>query len=63
METRPIFCEDEHLGFLDTIRESGATNMFGVIPYILREYPDLTREQARDILNYWMASYEERHPV
>lgn len=48
---------DEHKEFLDDLRESGETNMFGATPYLQREFPELTREEARAILKEWMDSF------
>lgn len=61
-EKRPEFCTDEHLEFLDELRESGETNMFGARPYLLADFGDeLTEDQAAQVLIYWMHSFEERH--
>jgi hypothetical protein len=57
---RPAIVSDEHLTYLDNLRESGVTNMFGAGSYLQEEF-DLERKDARDILSYWMASFEERH--
>ena len=46
--------------FLDELRESGATNMFGAAPYIVEEF-GVTRQEARDLLLNWMQTFEERH--
>lgn len=60
---RPEKCTDEHLLFLDRLRESGATNMYGAGPFLVDAYhTDLTRHDAREILIYWMATFRERHP-
>lgn len=59
--TRPDFILDEHLEYLDALRESGQTNMFGARPYLASEYPDLTRAQASEVLTYWMRTFGERH--
>ena len=61
MTERPEFVEDEHLLFLDNLRETGATNMFGAAPY-LSEIFDLGKAEARQILSYWMKTFgkEER---
>ena len=53
---RPEFVEDEHLEYLDELRESGITNMFGSAPY-LQEAFDLDRHTARDIVAYWMGTF------
>ena len=31
--------EQEHLDYLDELRESGITNMFGARPYLMQSYP------------------------
>lgn len=49
-----------HLIYLDELRDSGATNMFGAGAYLQDEF-DLSRNEAREILLYWMNTYEERH--
>jgi hypothetical protein len=59
---RPEFCSDEHLEYLDELRESGETNMWGAGAYLRAEFEDMTRDQATKILLYWMDSFSERHP-
>jgi hypothetical protein len=59
--TKPDFITDEHLLYLDGLRESGATNMFGARPYILEEFEDLDEDQASELLSYWMKTFSERH--
>ena len=58
---RPNFVTDEHLDYLDDLRESGVTNMFGASPYVEQEF-GLDRKTAINILKYWMESFgkEER---
>ena len=58
---RPEACKEEHLEYLDDLRESGVTNMFGAGSYIEREYSELTGKEAKDILLYWMETFSERH--
>ena len=57
----PGFVTLKHLEYLDRLRESGVTNMFGAIPYILASYPELDEEQAKNFLQYWMKTFLERH--
>ena len=57
---RPEFVTEAHLEFLDDLRESGATNMFGASPYIETAFPDLTGKEVKDLLLYWMDSFGER---
>lgn len=53
---------DEMLEFLDDLRDSGETNMFGASPYLREEFPHLDREGARKVLSRWMETFSERHP-
>jgi len=57
---KPEFVEEEHLEFLDDLRESGVTNMYGARPYLIDAF-DLDKNTARDILSYWMKTFGERH--
>ena len=57
---RPEIVEDEHLDYLDTLKESGITNMFGAGAYVEDEF-ELSSRDARTVLTYWMATFEERH--
>lgn len=50
---------EEQLEFLDDLRESGTTNMFGATPYLRDEF-DLTNSQAKAVLRQWMMSFEDR---
>ncbi len=59
MKERPDFVTDEHLEFLDELRESGVTNMFGAAPYIEQEF-SVPTEEARQILFYWMETFSQR---
>ena len=59
---RPDYVKDEHLEFLDELRDSGDTNMFGARPYLMNEFWDLTKQEAAAILTYWMGTFGERHP-
>ena len=57
---RPAFVTQEHLGYLDGLRESGDTNMWGAGPYLQREFPTLTKSQASAVLFYWMDTFGDR---
>ena len=58
---KPYFVKDEHLFALDHIRETGITNMYGAVPYLKEIYPELTKEESKQILSYWMKTFSERH--
>lgn len=47
--------------YLDALRDSGATNMFGAAPYLVEEF-GVTRHEAKNLLLTWMKTFEERHP-
>jgi hypothetical protein len=57
---RPTFVTDYHMKFLDDLRESGETNMFGARPYLMKEFPDLSKQQAAEVLSFWMATFPRR---
>jgi len=44
--------------YLNRLRESGATNMFGAAPYLQDEF-DLPRHEARHIVAEWMSWVSE----
>jgi hypothetical protein len=48
--------------FLDELRESGVTNMFGAVPYIVEEF-GFSRQEAQKFLVNWMQTFAERHPL
>ena len=56
---KPEFVTDEHLEYLEHLRQSGATNMFGATPYLVSRFPELTQHQARQVLTYWMKTYKK----
>jgi len=53
---------DEYLEYLDDLRDSGVTNMFGAGAYI-REAFGVAKDEANKILTYWMHTFSERHPA
>jgi hypothetical protein len=60
-EDETMIEEDEYFTYLDTLRDSGVTNMFGAAPYLIEQF-GVNRQQARDILLKWMDTFEIRHP-
>lgn len=55
-QQRPEGITDEHLIYLDELRESGDTNMWGAGSYVEEEF-DLNRDTAKKILFYWMDTF------
>ena len=47
--------------FLDALRETGITNMYGASPFIRERFPDLNRYDANRLLCRWMETFEARH--
>ena len=57
MSQRPDCVTDKHLKFLDELRESGKTNMFGARPYLVSKFGDLTKAESLKIVSYWMETF------
>jgi len=53
---RPANIVNGHLEFLDSLRESGSTNMFAAVPNIEDKFL-VDRNEARGILKYWMDTF------
>jgi len=51
---------DEHLEYLDKLREIGATNMYGARPYLQSSF-GLSKSEASEVLSFWMKTFSERH--
>ena len=47
---------NEYWIYLENLRKSGVTNMFGATPYLMEEF-DLDRKEASKILSDWMHNY------
>jgi len=47
----------EYFEYLDGLRESGVTNMFGAALYLERAFPDLEGKKATLILLEWMNQF------
>ena len=58
---RPDHVTEEHLIFLDELRESGKTNMFGSGAYVEKEF-GTSRKETSQIVGYWMDTFSIRHP-
>ena len=42
--------------YLEWLRRSGQTNMFGAVPYLINEF-GFDNEKAKEILSDWMQNY------
>jgi len=59
-ETLMEVLTDEHLIYLDNLRESGVTNMFGASSYLVDEF-GMSNREASEVLLYWMRTFSKRH--
>ena len=57
---KPECCTEEMLVYLDELRDSGETNMYGARPYVAGEF-NLSKEDAGSVLSYWMKTFSARH--
>lgn len=48
--------ENKYWIYLEKLRRSGVTNMYGATPYLMEEF-DLTPHEAKNILVNWMRNY------
>ena len=48
--------EEEVSEYLEELRESGETNMFGASPYLVSRF-DMTGREAKEALVWWMGQY------
>ena len=53
----------KYFDYLDALRESGTINMFGALPYLQEEFPELgfDRQRAASILKSWMDNFGKEH--
>lgn len=47
----------EHKDFLERLRRSGETNMYGATPYLVEAF-NMTEKEAINILVDWMKNYD-----
>jgi hypothetical protein len=50
--------KQEVFEYLDKLRESGITNMFGAAPYVQSEF-GVDQKEARKLLSEWMRTFGE----
>lgn len=59
MSNKPEGMTEEHFEYLDDLRESGRTNMWGASEYLTDEM-NVPRADAKKYLVHWMETFEER---
>ena len=52
--------KEEVFEFLDNLRESGITNMFGSGPYVQEEF-NTNNKETKELVLEWMRTFTERH--
>ena len=50
---------EEYYKTLEAIRRCGVVNMYGAAPVLRECYPDMSCDEANDILVNWMHNYKE----
>ena len=51
--------EEKVMNYLNELRTSGETNMFGALPYIMKQFPHLSNEGASRIFSLWRINFNE----
>jgi len=59
MKDKPNYVTEDHLIYLDELRESGDTNMFGAAPFVVAKF-GIDKTVARNIVKYWMEIFDGR---
>lgn len=59
---RPAIVTDAHLVYLDELRKSGVTKISTARAYLRLAFADLSPKEAAEVVQSWMATFEERHP-
>jgi len=58
MKRKSTYQEQEVFEYLNELRESGATNMFGATRYIVKEFR-YSEDESRRMLSLWMANFNQ----
>jgi len=54
-----VLDKEEMFSYLDVLRETGVTNMFGATPYLQQAF-GIEKREAKSILLEWMKTYAQR---
>jgi len=60
MNERDLDEVEEYFKFLDDLRETGITNMFGAGAFLEDAYPELNKQEAKAVLMDWMDSCRDK---
>jgi hypothetical protein len=58
--TTEIKFDVKYYDYLDELRDSGETNMFGAGPYLVETFEELNKAQAKAIALDWMETFGKR---
>tara|TARA_R110000824_G_scaffold65022_1_gene169696 strand:- start:12591 stop:12818 length:228 start_codon:yes stop_codon:yes gene_type:complete len=50
--------KEDVFNYLDDLKESGETNMFGATPYIMETF-EINKSMSKQFLTDWMESYKD----
>lgn len=60
MQTQaPEFVKAKHLDYLDDLSNDGFANMNHARPFLMKEFPELTSQQASLILSHWFQCHPD----
>ena len=57
-----MYKNQEYFEYLDDLRDSGLTNMYRAVGFLMGKY-GIDKNESRVILRDWMQTFEERHEV
>lgn len=57
MDIQYVDSNEDYFRYLFELQKSGRTNMFGAAAYLQSEM-GLDRQEAKDVLVYWMQNYQ-----
>ena len=52
--------KEKYFTYLNSLRESGAINMYGAAPYLASDFQELTQSEATAVLKDWMNSFSRK---
>lgn len=52
--------DEKYYTYLDRLRDSAVTNMFGASAYLEQQFSELTQKEAQQILVDWMKTFGQR---
>lgn len=61
-----VFTTDDlecYFTYLDQLRESGRTNMYGGAQYLRSAYSELSKKESSKVLTLWMETFDNQNTV